>query len=122
MKSLGVKLPLSTNKSTGYTMIDDIRTLMKQNLKMVLLTIPGERVMEPDFGVGLKQYLFNSFNSSVYAELDFKINEQAKRYLSAIKIHNISFDSSEKDFNKLFISIAYSIPNINVRDLLEFTI
>ena len=120
--SLAVKLPLSKDSSTGFKMIRGIRTLFKQNLKMLLLTGPGERVMDPDFGVGLKTYLFRSFNSGVFAEIEFKINEQVKRYIPAIKINNISFDSSDPDSGELSVSIAYSIPNINVRDLLEFTI
>lgn len=120
--SLGVRLPLATDAADGYGMIRDIRTMMKQNLKMLLLTIPGERVMQPDFGVGIITYLFNPFNNSVYSEIESKIKQQVNTYLPAVKISNIAFDSSEQDFNKLFISIAYSIPNINIRDLLEFTI
>ena len=67
-------------------------------------------------------YLFEPFNSSVYSEIELKIKQQVNTYLPAVRIDNITFDSSEQDFNKLFISIAYSIPNINIRDLLEFTI
>ena len=103
-------------------MIRDIRTMVRQNLKMLLLTIPGERVMQPDFGVGMTTYLFEPFNNSVYSEIELKIKQQVNTYLPAVRIDNITFESSEQDFNKLFISIAYSIPNINIRDLLEFTI
>jgi phage baseplate assembly protein W len=54
MSSLGVKLPLARDASDGYGMIKSFKTMIRQNFKMLLLTSPGERIMEPNFGVGLK--------------------------------------------------------------------
>jgi hypothetical protein len=56
---LAPKLPLSYSEGVGpYTPITDYLSLVKQNMKMVLLTSPGERVMIPEYGVGLKRFLF----------------------------------------------------------------
>ena len=35
--------------------------MIKQNLKMLILTNPGERVMDPEFGVGIKQFYLRTF-------------------------------------------------------------
>ena len=78
MSSLGVKLPLTLDSGDGFTMIKSISGMIKQNFKMLLLTIPGERVMEPNFGVGLKTYLFASMQENARADIDFKIREQTK--------------------------------------------
>ena len=70
MSSLGVKLPLARDSSDGFGMIKNFKTMIKQNFKMLLLTNPGERVMEPDFGVGRKKFLFeNSSGASNPKEL-----------------------------------------------------
>ena len=66
MAKLGVRLPITRNDINGYTMIGDFSTLIKQNLKMLILTDPGERVMIPEFGVGIKSYLFENFSEVVY--------------------------------------------------------
>ena len=55
MASFGVALPLSLDTADGFVMLKDIRNLAKQNLKMLILTLPGERVMKPKFGVGLSK-------------------------------------------------------------------
>ena len=60
MSSLSVKLPITRNTIDGFAMIKDFQTLVKQNFKMLVLTAPGERVMEPEFGVGLRNYLFEN--------------------------------------------------------------
>jgi len=121
MATLGVKLPITRNSIHGYTMIDDINTLIRQNLKMLILTNPGERVMIPDFGVGIRTYLFENFSDTIFIDLNNTIKKQAQKYLPVIVINDIKFDSTDKDRNKLGIQITYSIPSLNIKDLLEFT-
>jgi len=122
MSSLNVKLPITRNDIDGYTMIKDLKTLLNQNLKMIILTNPGERVMDPNFGVGINSYLFDNFNNSIYTDIRNRVNEQVAEYLPVITIDSITFDGSDEDRNLLGISISYSIPSIGVKDLLEFTI
>ena len=121
MATLGVRLPITRNSIHGYTMIDDINTLIRQNLKMLILTNPGERVMIPDFGVGIRTYLFENFSDTIFIDLNNTIKKQAQKYLPVIVINDIKFDSTDKDRNKLGIQITYSIPSLNIKDLLEFT-
>ena len=122
MASLGVKLPLSLDSSDGFTMIKDMKTLVKQNLKMLILTNPGERVMEPLFGVGMNRYLFENFSQNTYATIDAKIREQVSIYMPMVSVVDIFFDSDGEVHNTLKMQLRYSIPVINVKDLLEFTI
>jgi hypothetical protein len=122
MSSLSVALPLQYSQIDGFQMNKDIKSLFRQNLKMLVLTDPGERVMEPDFGVGIRQYLFQNFTQSTYSEIDTRIREQVKKYIPAIRIGGIKFSSADPDSSRLQFAISFSIPNIGVKDLLEFTI
>jgi phage baseplate assembly protein W len=122
MSSIAVSLPLAIDSGDGFKMIKTIKSLVKQNLKMLLLTDPGERVMEPEFGVGLRRYLFLNFDQSIYAEIETNIKKQVATYIPIVTIKRIVFDTSAQDANKLGFSLEYSIPNIGIRDLLEFTI
>ena len=122
MASLAVKLPLSLDSGDGFTMIKSLKVLIKQNFKMLLLTMPGERVMQPEFGAGLKRFLFQNYGEISYGEIEFAIRDQTKKYLPHVKINNISFDAANIDTNTLSITINYSIPNIGAKDLLKFTI
>lgn len=122
MATLGVKLPITRNDIYGYTMIDNVPELIRQNLKMLILTNPGERVMIPEFGVGIQSYLFENFSDTIYIDIENAIKKQVRKYMPVVSIENVLFDTSEPDNNKLGISIRYSIPAINIKDLLEFTI
>jgi len=121
MASLGVALPLEIDSADGFRMLKNIRQLAKQNFKMLIMTIPGERVMESNFGVGLKRYLFENFGQDTMSQIESKILEQAEIYMPAIKIRNITFGNTDPDSNYLGITIEYSIPNLGIADLLELT-
>ena len=122
MASLAPKLPLTLDSGDGYTSIKTLKSLIKQNFKMLILTNPGERVMEPEFGVGIKQYLFENYESDVYARIDNRIREQVSTYLPVVSIRSINFGTGGIAENKLGLRIEYVIPDIASRDLLEFTI
>jgi len=122
MASLSVHLPLTFNSADGFTMIKSVKRMIKQNFKMLLLTAPGERVMEPNFGVGVRNYLFSMYSENVPAKLRNKILEQAGTYLPVISITSIDFRASNPDTNTLGLVITYRIPEIGAEDLIELTI
>ena len=119
MGSLSIALPVVQDGTDGFRMIKNLRSLVKQNLKMLVLTNPGERVMEPDFGVGIKQFLFQNFSDDTFSQIDNKIREQAKLYMPIININDVSFFSEEQDSNILRMKLSYSIPDIAANELLD---
>ena len=86
MATLGVKLPITRDDINGFTMIDNFHSLIRQNLKMLILTNPGERVMIPDFGVGIQSYLFQNFSESTYTEIENNIKDQVAKYLPVVNV------------------------------------
>jgi|TARA_R100001163_G_C5048366_1_gene185392 phage baseplate assembly protein W len=121
MSLIGIKLPILQSSTNGFEMISSIRGMIKQNFKMLILTIPGERVMEPNFGVGLAQFLFEGYNAGVEAQIIDRINSQVKLYLRMVSINDIIF-GTDPDSNSLNIQITYSIPQLNLADSLSLTI
>lgn len=122
MSSFGVALPINKDSTDGFRMLKKIRDVIKQNFKMIVLTNPGERVMEPDFGVGLKRYLFENFGQATYQNIDSRIRSQVAKYLPVVLIQEINFSQMQNDNNLLSLSISYSIPSIADSDLIEITI
>jgi|TARA_R110000822_G_scaffold120151_1_gene253525 phage baseplate assembly protein W len=109
---------MSRSPSDGFEQIETLKGNIKQNLKMLLLTNPGERVMDPNFGVGISRYLFEMVeDQTVYADIDSKIREQISLYLPYIKIQRVDF-LSQNNNNKINLKITYSVPKISLNDQL----
>ena len=119
MYGISPKLPLAVDDVDGtYTLNKTLIETVKQNLKNLLLTAPGERVMEPDFGVGLKKYLFDPSNYGIESDIESRILMQSKRYLPFIQIEEISFDTAKQSEEILNIHINYIITPIETSDVL----
>ena len=120
MDGIGPQLPLNISTAAGaYTLITSYQEQVKQNFKNLLLTSPGERMMNPDFGVGIRTFLFEPKAQATPA-IRQRIVGQVKKYMPFIHINNIKFDSGENlsesnflDSPLLSIRIEYSVPSLN---------
>ena len=69
-EGLSVALPLAVNTTDGaYALNKDLESMADQNLKMVILTNPGERIMQPDFGSGIRQLLFEPISEELFSRI-----------------------------------------------------
>jgi len=119
--SYGPRLPLDIGtRYAHYDLIDEIAQLAKQNLKTIILTLPGERTWNPDFGVGAKKALFEH-KSKVHVYLNNGIRQQVAKYAPYIRINNISFESDD-EYNSATISINFTITAYSIDDILEVSI
>ena len=118
MAGLAPALPLRTDEVDGHRLIKTYEDLALQNLKMLILTNPGERMMDPDFGVGLRKYLFEQNDILTYGQIEGKIRNQVLIYLPYIEIYTINFirpKDIENAFNVVSINIEYSVTMLQTR-------
>ena len=85
--------------------------LIKNDILQILLTIPGERVMRPDFGTPLRAYPFELLDSP--AELDTlseTIKSQITKYEERVIVNSVTVVPSTLDDHALVVSVVVS-PN-----------
>jgi len=111
---VGVTLPFNGTSvfNTSYTTQEQV----KSNLINVLLTEPGERIYQPEFGVGLKTYLFESQINE--EELEQKIKSQVDEYIEEIEIKTIELKLVSDD-HTLYIRLFYEFLLNNTSDSIQ---
>lgn len=117
--SYTLKIPVNLSEADGFEEVQDLMTLTKQNLKMVLLTNAGERVMVPEFGVGLPQFLFEPFSTETYEKIMNKVHQQVALYMPAVEIVNFYIDDSEQDSGRLSLRLVYAVPQLGLQDFID---
>jgi len=133
-QSITVKLPFQLNDSGNIANITDVLDNAKQKMRMVLLTNPGEKLMDPEFGVGLTRYLFQNkyyfeydgtsdpINASKYtdliAQLKSSIVAKIQKYVSEVTINNVQITNED---NKIYVRIDYVLSDF-IEDSYELTI
>ena len=100
--AIGVAFPFNAEGVFNQTFTQ--KEQVKSNLINVLLTERGERVNLPDFGVGLKNLLFETqIDTNV---LESRIDAQVQKYIPEITLISAEVDFSP-DEHILYIKITY---------------
>jgi phage baseplate assembly protein W len=76
------------DKNSGFQLIRD-------QVKQLVLTTKGERVMLPNFGTNLMNFLFEPFTSDLVALLATDLQEGISRYIPNINVNYIRFFQSD---------------------------
>ena len=113
--AVGVRLPFGSKRSI-FTLDYTTRDHAKSKLTNLLLTSPGERINQPNFGVGVKNLLFE--NNIDLNFLKNQIQTQVSQFLGNIEITEIQTGSSD-DQHTIFISITYKSLLDNEEDSIQ---
>tara|TARA_Y100000296_G_C5163452_1_gene253215 strand:- start:911 stop:1288 length:378 start_codon:yes stop_codon:yes gene_type:complete len=122
MPAFSPKLPLEKDLVYGYAMNETIRAMVTQNLKMLLLTSPGERVMDPKFGAGLRHYLFKMKQEGIEVDIRGEIYRQVKLYMPYVEIPSVDFADFTDDSHSILVIIKYIVPSLSLKDVLNINI
>ena len=93
--------------TTDFFEIQSDKTLLLERLKRILLTIPGERVNNTEFGSHLKMYLFET-DANVLANLPTILRDDLNKWEPTVNVQDISVDIEDH--------IAYVKISLSMKD------
>jgi phage baseplate assembly protein W len=125
-KKIGIGINTTPNTdgifATNYTTLSQA----KDNIKNLLLTQKGERLMQPDFGCDIWRVIFEQ---SVDGEIDIAIEnsiiDAVNTWLPYLNINQIIIDSDDdsKDSNRIGLEINFSLTsNPNLKDSVKIVL
>ena len=114
----GWAFPPTFNRGTGVVeLVRDMEDI-EQSLNILLSTSLGERVMQPEYGCNLTDYLFESLSSGIIGYIKDRVKNAILYYeprIVAEKIDVTSDASSDLLEGHFTITIEYTIPGTNSR-------
>jgi phage baseplate assembly protein W len=105
--AIGVSLPFN-GPAGPFNSTYSTKDQIKSNLINLILTSPGERIMNPEFGCRLKEVLFEGITDEINEMIRNYINTSIFTYIPEIESTDIRIDSSE-DENLITITIRYKL-------------
>ncbi len=129
MSGVSVKLPLVIDDVDGvYKLNKTLEDTIQQNLKNLILTSPGERMMDPDFGVGIMAFLHEPNTTITHSALSARIHSQVNKYMPFIEVTDVAigpddavFDSINRE-NAFGLRIKYLILPLSQDEVLNITV
>jgi uncharacterized protein len=105
-----VKLDLRTGQVAEVEYEEDIR----QSIRIIIETAPGERVMRPNFGCGIHELVFAAMDSFTLQRVRSVIEDALRRFEARIELIEVTVDESpERTDGRLKIEVDYRVRKTN---------
>jgi len=116
--STGVGISLPFNGPTGINTTYTTREAIKSNLLNFILTGKRERVMNPAFGSGIRDVIFEPMTDDRIDQIESLIYGGVEQYFPQVVIGSLTVDLSPNN-NAISIYLKYSVVNTNIEDELQ---
>ena len=111
--SVGIDFPfaLVPNQDGYFKTTKSTIDAIKNNIKLLLQTEQGERVFQPNLGMGLKRFVFEQITEDTTIEIENNIVDVFETWLPFVDLKDIqiNIDSENQTNNKIGINITFSI-------------
>ena len=108
----GWKFPVGVD-STGEIEMSEYEQDIKEAIWIILSTSKGERVMRPDFGCGIHDFVFAAINTANIGLIESSVREALTTWEPRIELKNVSVSTENVDQGQLIVSIDYTVRTTN---------
>lgn len=111
----GWSFPPSFDKlDASVEMVSDV-TDIEESIRIILSTIPGERLMQPDFGCDIKKLVFEIADTWLVSELNHIIYHALLQYEPRINFIGLTVADRSQQAGVLYVQLTYTIIATNTR-------
>ena len=106
---IGLELPFARSRTGLFGLTETTLEQAGHNIKNLLLTSKGERVMQPDFGSDLRSLLFEQADDNINNDIKEAISDAMSNWLPYINISNVNVIENETNPNQMKVSRDFSL-------------
>lgn len=101
--------------AAGNVVIVKNADCITQSIKTILSTTPGERLMLPEFGSNLKEYVFEQLDISTSELIIAEVEIALERWEDRISVIDVAVEE-DPDGNAIVLTVEYAISGTNEVD------
>jgi len=112
-----------TRSSVGLLRNTDDLSQLKADMAAIILTVPGERVMQPDFGTDLVRFNFNQPQELVMQEVRQRVAKSLKKWEKRVQVNDVLANLFVNEDNEMIIQIrVLFIDPVNLKKVEQLNI
>lgn len=104
----GWRFPVGTDNKGDVELSVEERDI-EESIRIVLGTAKGERVMRPEFGCDIHEYVFASVNPTTLALIETSVREALLRWEPRIAVESVEVSADRTERGRLEISVDYRV-------------
>lgn len=98
---------------TGDIALIEAEEDIRQAIRIILETTPGERPMRPDFGVGLRKMVFAPLSRGTLSVVQFRVEQALIKWEPRIDVQMVKVSVDLAEPGRLLIEINYRVRETN---------
>ena len=106
--------------ATGRIALSEYEDDIREALRIILLTSKGERMMRPDFGAGLHDFVFESMSATNIGRVQAAVTDALIKWEPRVEVIGVKVEPEQGELGKLLIDIEYLVRATNNRFNLVF--
>jgi uncharacterized protein len=106
-------------RSKGVAMVADIEDI-EESLRILLATTPGERVMQPAYGCGLRRMVFETLNEQTLTAIKDRIRKAVLFFEPRVILQRIDANVPDAREGRLDLLLDYRVRTTNTRHNLVY--
>lgn len=108
----GWAFPVGTG-SDGKVELAEEETDIEQAIRLILSTAPGERVMRPEFGCGIHDYVFATIDTTTLTLIADDVENALTRWEPRIEVLDIGAEMADSATGRLEVELRYRVRRTN---------
>lgn len=122
MKAIDIKYPIMAGNTGYFEMNYETFDAEKTKLMNLMSTREGERIMHPQFGLGMEKYIFEQMTPQVTKQIESEITNKISFWIPNIQIDKMDVDvTTDVDKNQIDITLQFSLKvNPSENDIVTF--
>lgn len=109
----GWAMPVELDPRTGLVAIAEYEDDIRQSIRIILETAPGERVMRPNFGCGIHDLVFAAIDSATLQRVRSVVEESLRRYEARVDVLGVTVDEDATEQGVLLVEVEYRVRKTN---------
>jgi phage baseplate assembly protein W len=116
----GWAMPVELEPRTGLVASVQHEEDIRQSIRIILETTPGERVMRPNFGCGIHEMVFDAIDSTAIQRIRSIVDESLRRCEARIDVLDVVVEEAPSEQGRLIVEIEYRVRKTNQTGNLVF--
>ena len=109
----GWKYPVAVDPASGRIAMSDFEQDIKESIRIILATAPGERLMRPDFGCGIHDLVFSTISRATIGVFESRVRDSITKWEPRVEIILLDISTRDPNKGKLEIMLTYRVRETN---------
>lgn len=109
----GWKFPVQVDATTGRILMADAEEDIAEAIRIIIRTSKGERLMRPDFGCGLREFVFGTTDETSLRLISSEVTDAIRIWEPRVKDIEVKAQLDPQHTGRVLLTVSYAVRSTN---------